>query len=140
MTEIAFHFNLPDKIAYACRLLRKAVSAGMKVVVKAEPNVLQQLDADLWTFSPLDFVSHCLIDSAPNLVSASAVVLTLDAQLTAHHQVLLNLGFDVPEGFAGYDRLIEVVGPDGTDIEAARKRWRFYAARGYTIVRHDLAK
>ena len=139
MTEIAFHFNLPDKIAYACRLLRKAVSAGMKVVVKAEPDVLKQLDADLWTFSPLDFVSHCFSDSAPNLVSASAVVLTLDAQLTAHHQVLLNLGFDVPEGFAGYDRLIEVVGPDGADTEAARKRWRFYAARGYTIVRHDLA-
>ena len=26
MTEIAFHFNAPDKLAYACRLLRKANS------------------------------------------------------------------------------------------------------------------
>ena len=25
MTEVAFHFNAPDKLGYACRLLRKAV-------------------------------------------------------------------------------------------------------------------
>ena len=33
MTEIAFHFNAPDKVAYACRLLRKAVAVNAKVVV-----------------------------------------------------------------------------------------------------------
>ena len=31
MTEIAFHFNAPDKLAYACRLLRKAVASGARV-------------------------------------------------------------------------------------------------------------
>ena len=24
MTEVAFHFNVPQRLAYACRLLRKA--------------------------------------------------------------------------------------------------------------------
>ena len=42
MTEVAFHFNAPDKWAYACRLLRKAVAAGAKVVVLAEPADLEQ--------------------------------------------------------------------------------------------------
>ena len=36
MTEVAFHFNAPDKVAYACRLLRKAVGSGARVVVTAE--------------------------------------------------------------------------------------------------------
>ena len=32
MTDVAFHFNAPDKLAYACRLLRKAVGSGSRVV------------------------------------------------------------------------------------------------------------
>ena len=32
MTEVAFHFNAPDKQAYACRLLRKAVAGGARFV------------------------------------------------------------------------------------------------------------
>ena len=28
MTEVDFHFNAPDKLGYACRLLRKAVANG----------------------------------------------------------------------------------------------------------------
>ena len=40
MTEIGFHFNTPDKVNYACRLVRKAVSArGLRVVVVGEPQV-----------------------------------------------------------------------------------------------------
>ena len=27
MTEVTFHFNVPEKTAYACRLLRKAWAA-----------------------------------------------------------------------------------------------------------------
>ena len=30
MTEIAFHFNVPDKLAYSCRLLRKAYLSGAR--------------------------------------------------------------------------------------------------------------
>ena len=38
MTEVAFHFNVPDKLGYACRLLRKAYAAGGPVgVVAAQP-------------------------------------------------------------------------------------------------------
>ena len=33
MTEVTFHFNAPDKLGYACRLLRKAVGKGANVIV-----------------------------------------------------------------------------------------------------------
>ncbi|MBP7958348.1 MAG: DNA polymerase III subunit chi, partial [Ottowia sp.] len=56
MTDVAFHFNVPDKLGYACRLLRKAHAAGGSVGVVAAPVVLQELDARLWSFSALDFV------------------------------------------------------------------------------------
>ncbi|GAB1384719.1 hypothetical protein MASR1M50_30400 [Burkholderiales bacterium] len=63
MTDVAFHFNVPDKLGYACRLLRKAHAAGGSVGVVAAPVVLQELDARLWSFSALDFVPHCLADA-----------------------------------------------------------------------------
>jgi hypothetical protein len=33
MTEIAFHFNAPDKLAYACRFARKALRSGARLVI-----------------------------------------------------------------------------------------------------------
>ncbi|KQP15060.1 DNA polymerase III subunit chi [Pseudorhodoferax sp. Leaf267] len=138
MTEIAFHFNAPDKLAYACRLLRKAVIGGAQVVVTGEDDALRRLDQQLWTFSPLDFVPHCLADSPAAVLQATPVVLAADLQRAPHHQVLVNLGDRVPEGFERFARLIEVVSGHDEDRAGARERWRHYAARGYAIVRHDL--
>lgn len=141
MTEIAFHFNAPDKLAYACRLLRKAVSSGARVVVTGEPASLQTLDTLLWTFSPLEFVAHCRAGSPAEQLIASPVVLA--AQIDGgpellHHQVLLNLGQQVATGFERFERTIEVVTLDDEDRQRARQRWKHYADRGYSITRHDL--
>lgn len=146
MTEIAFHFNAPDKPAYACRLLRKAVMAsGARVVVTAPPDVLARLDGLLWTFSQTDFIAHSLLSSrrpaqAVQTLALSPVVLTENAAAPElpHHQVLLNLGDDMPEGFDRYERVIEVVSLDEQDRQQARGRWKSYTNQGYAIVRHDL--
>ncbi len=164
MTEISFHFNAPDKVAYACRLLRKAVNSGAQVVVTAPPETLASLDTMLWTLSPLDFIAHCFADANAALVSASPVLLGMpmakpqgqgtafalesaraDAQsitstnVTAKPPVLVNLGDTVPEGFERFERLVEVVGGSEEDRACARDRWKHYAHRGYAITRHDLA-
>ena len=146
MTEVSFHFNAPDKVAYACRLLRKAMNGGARVVVAGEPQALAQLDAALWTFSALDFIPHCFGDASPSMIAASPVVLGSGSQTTAyschgqgHGQVLVNLGGRVPDGFERFERLIEVVGLGEEDRQVARDRWKHYASRGYVLVRHDLA-
>ncbi len=141
MTEIAFHFNAPDKLAYACRLLRKAVSSGARVVVTGEPASLQALDTLLWTFSPLEFVAHCRAGSPAEQLMASPVVLAAQIDGGAelpHHQVLLNLGQHVAPGYERFERTIEVVTLDEEDRQLARQRWKHYADRGYSIIRHDL--
>ncbi len=143
MTEISFHFNVPDKLAYACRLLRKAVNAGNKVVVAGEMQTLTQLDAALWTFSPLDFVPHCFSDNPELVVNASPILLgypnASPSGAALPSQVLLNLGHTSPDSFERFERLIELVGLDDEDRQAARYRWKHYAGRGYDITRHDLA-
>jgi len=139
MTEIAFHFNAPDKLAYACRLLRKAVAGGARAVVSGPDDMLARLDQQLWTFSALDFVPHCMLGSSPERVlAASPVVLAVDVLQAPALPVLVNLADLVPAGFERFERLIEVVSNDEEDRALARGRWKHYVARGYTIVRHDL--
>lgn len=139
MTEIAFHFNAPDKLAYACRFARKVHRSGARLVITAPADTLHALDRMLWALSPQDFVAHCRSDADEELVHASPVLLAVDVPSTAHHEVLLNLYGEIPEGFARFERLVEVVSAqDETDRAQARSRWRHYASRGYSIVRHDL--
>ena len=141
MTEVAFHFNAPDKLGYACRLLRKAVASGARVVVTGAPEQLRALDVELWTFAPLEFVAHChAASSSPQVLAASPVVLADSAEAAPHRQVVVNLGDTVPAGFERFDRLIEVVTGEEQDRQQARSRWKHYADRGYSITRHDLAR
>ncbi len=139
MTEVSFHFNAPDKLAYACRLLRKAVGGGARVVVTAPDNDLARLDNLLWTFSQTDFIAHVRQPAEPRLLEASPVVLTeTPGQDLPHRQVLVNLGAELPTGFERFERVIEVVSLDEDDRRDARVRWKQYTDRGYAIVRHDL--
>ena len=140
MTEVAFHFNMPDKLGYACRLLRKAYGAGSRVVVTAPGEVLRDLDVQLWTFGPLDFVPHCGADAPAAMQSRTPIVLSEAARSAPHQEVLVNLGDDVPDGFERFERLIELVSSDPDDRIRARRRWKHYADRGYGIERHDLAE
>lgn len=139
MTEVAFHFNAPDKLAYACRLLRKAVAAGSRVMVTGQPDALRELDVALWTFAPLEFLPHCYGDVTPVTLAASPVVLADSLHAAPHHQVLLNLGGAVPLGFERFERLIELVSSDEDDRQVGRERWKHYADRGYAITRHDMS-
>ena len=139
MTEIIFHVNTPDKLDYACRLLRKAWGAGSKVVVTGDPAFLRELDAALWTFSPVDFVPHCY-DAPPPVRSMSPIVLADTLQSPAHVEVLLNVGPEVPMGFERFERMIEVVSSDEADLRDGRVRWKHYASRGYAMTRHDRAE
>ena len=138
MTEVAVHFNVPDRLVYACRLLRKAYAAGWRSVVVGSADQLQALDSALWTFSALDFIPHCMASAGADVLQRTPVVLAEDASLVANAQVLVHLGEQVPAGFERFERLIELVGTAEPDRAFARKRWRYYAERGYQIQRHDV--
>ena len=139
MTEIAFHFNVSDRLAYSCRLLRKAYCSGANVVVTAGPEVLAELDQLLWSFSPTEFVPHCLAGAAENSRGTTPVLLAESFTTCMQHSVLVNLGQKVPVGFERFERLIDVVTQADDDRVSARSRWKHYADRGYTMKRHDLA-
>ena len=136
MTRIDFHSKVPDKLHYACRLIRKAHTTDTKLVVLAEDSAqLMQIDALLWTFSEQDFLPHVIADDA--LALQTPIVLTDNCeQPLPHHQALVNLSQRTPTCFARFERLFELVSNDSQDLIAGRERYKYYQQRGYPLTHH----
>lgn len=142
MTRIEFHFNVPDRLIYTCRLLRKVHASQSRVGVVGTPAFLSQLDQALWTFSAQDFIAHARMggNTTPDAAAACTVFLAESVAALGPVDVLVNLGEAVPAGFEAVPRLIEIVTADDLDRANARDRWKRYTQQGYELVRHDLAK
>ena len=145
MTRVDFHFNVPDKLAYTCRLLRKALETTPSVVVTGAASQLAALDQQLWLFAPSAFIGHVWLQAesthtSPAMRACARVWLTAAPERCERHDVLVNLASAVPLGFEQYSRLIEVVALDQEDRHSARERWRHYSARGYAMERHDIGQ
>ena len=133
MTRIDFHSNVPNKIAYACRLVRKARAAQCKIVLLGkDSSELTQLDQLLWSFSEQDFIPH--VHAGDPLAAQTPVILTdSEAVELPHHHVLINLSGNTPEHFARFERMFEIISSDEADKAAGRDRYRFYKERGYPL-------
>jgi len=139
---VAFHFNVPEKLAYACRVVRKAVGLEQKVWVVTPPDQLQALNELMWSFSKLDFIAHASASAPSEVLKHSPVVLAQSPQdLPDPHSfdVLLNLDDAVPSHYERFARVIEVVSLDEQDKHSARARWKHYQQAGCAITRHDLS-
>ena len=133
VTDVAFHFGAPDKVAYAVRLLRKAVGTGARVLVVAEGAQLAELGAALWASAATDFAPHCYASAPAQMIALSPVVLVDYESLAATPalDVLVNLGDAMPSAFERHARVIEVVSTQEEERLLARQRWKTYAAQGY---------
>jgi DNA polymerase III subunit chi len=133
MTRIDFHSNVPDKIAYACRLVRKARAAQCRVVLLTDDQQqLATLDNALWTFSEADFLPHVL--ATDPLAAQTPIVLTTDDKADLpHYQVLINLSIDTPTCFSRFERMFEIISSDPAETAAGRERYGFYKQRGYPL-------
>jgi DNA polymerase-3 subunit chi len=140
MTTVEFHHGMPDKLAYACRLLRKAYRSGVAVVVTADGATLRQLDRQLWTFDEEEFVPHvCSVDgqALPDRLYHTPIWLTdRPGQAPVGRQVLINLGQSMPEGIEPFARFFDVVSSEPDDAELGRQRWRAYKAQGWHVKAH----
>lgn len=133
MTRIDFHTNIPDKLAYACRLARKAYGARAKIVVLAESRAqADALNAAMWTVSDTDFIPHVLADDP--LAPQTPIVITdnEDSELP-HHDMLVNLTRRRPRNFSQFARVFEIISLDAEDAAEGRKRYTAYKKESYPL-------
>ena len=140
MTEISFHTGVPEPVAYACRLLRKAVRQGARVAVTGTPESLERLDRELWALEATEFIPHVRLgagETVPARLAPTPVWLCEDPSALDLHEVVVNLGAPSVRGFESYARLVEIVSRDDPDLAAARRRWKHYGDRGYRVQHHE---
>ena len=133
MTRIDFHTNIPDKLAYACRLTRKAFAAGGKLVLLTE-NAAQaeQLNSALWSVSDTDFLPHVLAGDA--LAAQTPIIVTdNEAGEFAHADMLVNLTRRTPERFERFNRVFEIISLDEADAAEGRKRYVAYKKQSFPL-------
>lgn len=133
MTRIDFHTNIPDKLAYACRLARKAYAAKGKLVLLAEDAAqAQALNEALWTFSDTDFLPH--VPAGDALAAQTPIIVTADEEAELpHHDMLVNLTRRTPAGVDRFARVFEIISTDADDAAEGRKRYAAYKRQSYPL-------
>jgi DNA polymerase-3 subunit chi len=135
MTRIDFHTNVPDKVAYACRLVRKAWAANNRVVLMTEDSAqLAELNAAMWDFSATDYLPHVLVTD--ELAEQTPILLTNsdEAELPhTHKELLVNLSRRAPSQMTQFARMIEVISSQEDDAAAGRKRYVAYKQQDYPL-------
>jgi DNA polymerase-3 subunit chi len=133
MTRIDFHSNVADRLAYACRLVRKARAAQCRIVLLSRDAQQQAaLDEALWTFSAADFLPH-VAAAHPHATETPVILSSDDLDELPHHHVLINLSDRTPTHFARFERMFEIISSTEEDKIAGRDRYRYYKDRGYPL-------
>jgi DNA polymerase-3 subunit chi len=137
MTRIDYYLNAPNKSLVARKLAVKAFHAGKYTLMfTRDVDQIRELDASFWTSPILSFIPHVQCGHA--LANKSPVLIGADPVVLARPDVLINLAPEIPDCFARFDRMLEIVSEDEADKAEARKRFRYYKERGYAIDVHDL--
>ena len=139
--EVEFHTGVADPVGFACRLLRKALRVGAKVMCTAPPARLEELDRALWTFEEREFVPHVRLGpTTPARVrDRTPIWLGLRPLPEAADRVWVNIGGELPEEMPAHARVIEIVAADTAEAAAGRERWRRYKAAGREVVHYPAA-
>jgi DNA polymerase-3 subunit chi len=133
MTRIDFHTNIPDKLAYACRLARKAYSSKAKIVLLAEDAAqAAALNEALWTLSNVDFLPHVMADD-PLAPETPIIITDSEEAPLPHHEMLVNLTRRTPSTFAQFARVFEIISTDENDAAAGRQRYVAYKKQSYPL-------
>ena len=142
MGKVEFHHGVGDKLAYACRLLRKAYKAGAQVVVTGDEASLRTLDKQLWVFDDQEFLPHVLATASQPVAArqhATPIWLSADpATAPGERSILVNIGQDMPAGMDKFERMFDIVSSAPDDRQLGRQRWKTYAAMGWQVQPHEV--
>lgn len=137
MTQVFFYHGASDKIAAACALISGAWAKRKAMLVYApDKPVADSVDRLLWTRDQLSFVPHCRADSP--LAAETTILITDRLEQVAQTERLMNLSSEIPAAYQRFQSLIEVVGQQDEERQAARERVRFYKEQGCDVRYFDL--
>ncbi len=138
MTNINFYQISGDQqsaLLLACKLTEKAWRQDMQVLIHADPEVVQQLDSLLWSYSDTAFLPH-----STNEVTESSIAITCHDDPGEHHGLLISLSQQTPDWFSRFEKVAEIIYDDPEHTASKRNSFVRYKNRGYPLEYYDLGK
>lgn len=140
MTRIDFYgietADLEQRLQFACRLVQKAYQRRHKILIQTSTREMaEQVDEALWQLDASAFIPHNLAGEGPS--KAPPVQINWEKDALGHHDILLNLSDDIPDFYARFDRILEIVATQHESAEDGRQRFRFYKERGHPLNFHQ---
>jgi DNA polymerase-3 subunit chi len=132
VTRIDFYQLDPARHRYeqvVCRLCEKAYEGKqLTLLLTRDRDETKHLDQMLWTFRDDSFLPH---DCEEHDGFVTPILVDEDPNPCGRRQLLINLSASVPEYFAQFERVIELV----TDANrpSARQHYSYYKERGYPL-------
>ena len=126
---------------FICRLTEKAWLQNNAVYIHTmNESDSSKYDELLWSFNELSFIPHQL-DTTEPAKNDKAVLIghQSEANITQHHDVLINLNHEAPSFFSQFDRVAEIITNDETSKIKGRERYQFYRDRGYALETHKMS-
>lgn len=126
------------KLRAACRVCGKIHAVGKRAYVQTtDPEQAKLLDDLMWTFDQGSFVPHELYN--PGRESGDTPIAIGTASPTGGgYTVLVSTLDTVPEHYAEFARVVELVDNTPEDKNRARERYRWYQGQGCELHKHDI--
>lgn len=139
MKKIDFHYNVPNRLRYACLVARTVLRRGLSLAIwSSDERRLRELDSLLWRFDDLAFLPHVRADS--KLAPDTPILWSSDLS-ALHGDVLLLLDDHLPQdweaNFGRFERIIDVVSTVPEELRLSRERYRAYRKAGVELAAYD---
>ena len=148
--------NRQDKLHYACRITQKAYDQGLKVFVQSDdPDLSEQMNGLLWTFSRESFIPHRIRDTeALSWLDYPVQIGSLQIDKSRHGKqhtgdgqfsagfadVVVNLADMLSDEMFGFSRIVDLVSGEQNDRLAGRERFQNYRNKGHEPNTHKLGQ
>lgn len=137
MTQIDFYQIIQSRHTadgLVCKLCHKAYQSQQNVLLlTSDQQQTDRLDRLLWTSDETSFLPH---DQSEQEGLLTPVLINHVADPQGDRQLLINLTEQVPEFFAQFERVIELVTEQNKSL--ARSHYSYYKDRGYELKHHTL--
>ncbi|MHC8441217.1 MAG: DNA polymerase III subunit chi [Candidatus Eutrophobiaceae bacterium] len=126
---------------FACKLSDRIRRTGLRLHLHAaNEEQAHSLDQLLWSFSPLSFMPHQLLQAKQTPEERMTIGFHANA-IPDHSEAIINLAASLPDALFFFSRIAELIFQEDDCLkQAAREHWKQYKTRGIEVHNHDLTR